>query len=418
MTQESKQTATLANTHIVEVDGKAAHVPVPVTVRFRMFPIPIVLIEADTLPPQVLSKERFEVVLANGVRLEEVMVSSINLGTLKGALVPAQQPVTAIDKGVPLREIRFCVLNFSIIYGSRDKCIEDEAVRKRIPHSRIEASGWCVEITGVPNVQDVEKGLERERGIGITYDGRITRLDATGFTVKEVEAFLDALRIFLSFARGAWCSFAAVEGKDQDGRRSWVRWGARCVTPRANHHLSWFRPHGGDDILSAVFPRFWNLFENGEGWRETLKRAIDWYVTSNTSVRHVGVILTKAALERLSFQILGEQKMSSGDFLLLAVEASSIESQIPSSSKRLKALQQTHRWQNGLHALVEIRNDLVHPTRKLGDVSDLAHREAWNLGQWFFEMLLLHQLEYQGSYRNRLATLHNEEEPFPLVPWA
>ena len=48
-----------------------------------------------------------------------------------------------------------------------------------------------------------------------------------------------------------------------------------------------------------------------------------------------------------------------------------------------------------------------------------AHRhEAWNLGQWYVELLLLRKLGYRGKYISRLATWHNGVETIQLVPWA
>ena len=231
---------------------------------------------------------------------------------------------------------------------------------------------------------------------------------------------LTALRTFLSFARGTSCSLALVEGKDQYGEQSWIRWGAHHVAPW-NSQRSWFRCHSGDDILSELFPRLWCLFENGDEWKQTILRTIDWYLLSNESAIHTGIILSQAALERFSHRILEGEKSkeeSTEKLIRSALEKLKIESQIPSTCGELKSLQQTHRWKDGVHALVNIRNDLVHPTVKLGDISHYAHYDAWNLGQWYIEMMLLRKLGYQGSYVNRLATRHSETKPILPVPWA
>ena len=411
---ELNQPVTTENTHIVEIDGQSTDVPV--TVTFRLAPYPTVVLEADELPGQVLSKERFKVALANGARLE-TMLRSFNPGTHKGSLIPARQPVTVIDNGVPLREVDFCVLNLPVVYGNQMKRSTDEGTSTAVPHIRIEASGWCVEMSGVQDIRNVVTILKRERGYGVTYKGRITRSATAGFTVEAVKPLLTALRTFLSFARGAWCSLALVRGKDQSGRQSWVRWGTHHVA-RWTNQRSWFGHHGGDDILSDLFPKFWRLFESDDEWQETIRRTIDWYLLSNESATHVGVILTQAALERLSHQILGrgkEGKEPAGAFIRKALEELHLELDIPSSCGGLKDLQQTCDWDDSLHALVAMRNDLVHPTAKLGDVSHYAHYEAWNLGQWYIEIVLLKELGYQGKYMNRLASPYNDLVPFEPV---
>ena len=415
---EPNQPITVENTDIVEIDGQSTHVPV--NVIFRSLPFPSVIIEAHRLPLLVLGKERLQITLANGARLE-VMVQSFNPGTLRGSLIPARQPVNVLDKRVPLKSLHFSILNFPELYGNQMKWRSiDGGASIAIPHTRIEASDWCVEITGVQNISDVVKTLKRQGGYGVTYNGAITRSDQADFTVEEVEVLLTALRTFLSFARGTSCSLALVEGKDQYGQQSWIRWGAHHVAPW-NGQRSWFRCHSGDDILSELFPRLWRLFENGDEWKQTILRTVDWYLLSNESATHTGIILSQAALERFSHRILERGKNraeSTGKFIRSALEELNIESQIPSTCGELKSLQQTHRWEDGVHALVNIRNDLVHPTVKLGDISHYAHYDAWNLGQWYIEMMLLSKLGYQGSYVNRLATRHSETKPILPVPWA
>ena len=86
-----------------------------------------------------------------------------------------------------------------------------------------------MEITGVAGMDDVLKELNRDRGYGFTYDGVITRMDGDTFSVEEVDSLLETLRMFLSFVRGKYCSLALVEGEDELGERTWVRWGAHHV---------------------------------------------------------------------------------------------------------------------------------------------------------------------------------------------
>lgn len=414
---EPNQQITLETTDIVEIDGQSVNVPV--NVIFRLFPLPKTVIEADELPNFVFNRERFEIALACGSRLQ-AMVCSFNPLTCRGSLIPALQPVTVVAKEVPLRSVQFSILNFPECYGNQMKWRSDRETSRAIPHALVEASGWRIEITGAKNISDVVKTLNQESGYGVTYNGVITRSDQAIFTVKQVESLLKALRTFFSFARGTSCSLALVTGKDQNGEQSFVRWGAHYVAPW-NGRRSWFRQHGGDDILTELFPRFWCLFKSGDEWKRTILRTIDWYLLSNESAIHAGIILTQAALERLSFQILGrgkKRKEPTGEFIRKALEKLNLEPQIPPSCPKLKNLQQTNKWDDGPHALVEIRNDLVHPKNKLGDISHHVHHDAWNLGQWYIEIMLLKILRYQGCYVNRLASWHKDNEAILPVPWA
>ena len=413
--QEPNQPITLETTDIVEIDGQSVNVSV--NVMFRLFPFPTIVIDADELPPLVLRKEPFEISLASGPRLE-TLVRSFNPLTCRGSLVPASQPVNVLDKEVLLKSLHFSILNFPEFFGNQRKWNIDEETYTAIPHTIIKASDWCVKITGVQNISEVVKALKRENGYGVTYNGVISRSDGANFTVQQVETLLKALRTFFSFARGTSCSLALVTGKDQNGEQSFVRWGAHYVAPW-NSQRSWFRQHGGDDILTELFPRFWSLFKSGDEWKRTILRTIDWYLLSNESAIHAGIILTQAALERLSYQILEPRKReTAGKLIRNALEELGLEPQIPTSCSTLKNLQKTHKWADGPHALVDIRNDLVHPKNKLGDISHQVHHDAWNLGQWYIEMMILKTLRYQGCYVNRLAGWHKENEAILPVPWA
>ena len=200
---EPSQPITLANTSIVEVNGQP--VETLVKVLLRLLPSPTVVMEADALPNIVHSKERFRVRLGNAAELE-AMVGSFNLGTGQGYLIPARQPVDVIDKGLPIRKVNFGILNFPEFYGNQSVWVSDGRADTTIPHAKLDTPDWCVEITGLSNISDVAKTLNQDKGYALTYTGVVTHRDDTGFSVNTVERLLTALRLFLSFVRGASCS--------------------------------------------------------------------------------------------------------------------------------------------------------------------------------------------------------------------
>ena len=409
---DAKHTIKLANANISAIDGQP--VKVPVDVKFRFFPIPTVVIESTQLPGTVLKKERFKIALDNGSQLE-AMVQLFNLGTGEGSLIPARQPVDVLDTGLPLKSVHFRILNFPDLYGRQDIWGGDDHNSFRISHAKLEAPPWTIEITGMPGLTDIVRTMSQERGYAFTYNGVITRSDGTVFMPRDVEALLSALRIFLSFARGAYCSLAMVEARDQFGEQSWVRWGAHHVTPW-NNKRSWLRWIHGWDTLSALFPEFWQLFAQDAEWRDTILRATDWYLQSNDSPPYVGIILTMAALERLSSQILNRARTSekTGEFIEEALCALSIKPDLPNKCEELK---QVKNWRTGSHALSDIRNDLVHSSQSLGPVSDYAYHEAWNLAQWYVELMLLRKLGFEGKYINRLTPWSERSQSIQHVPW-
>ena len=412
---EPNQPITLVETHIVDIDGQPVNVPVNVV--FQLFPYPRVVIELEQLSRVVLQKEPFKVSMHNGAQLDAVWLYP---PTFKGggSLTAARLPADVLDKKVPLKSVRFGILNFPWFSGRQDRLTEAQTGSTQTPHVKLEASGWCVEITGVVGMDDVLKELDRDRGYGFTYDGVITRMDGATFSVEEIDSLLETLRMFLSFVRGKYCSLALVEGEDELGERTWVRWGAHHVeswkTGRA-----WMLKNQGGNIMAELFPKFVSLFESRDQPGKTLARAIDWYLESNESAPHVGLILTEAALELLSYDVLGRPRRTGNESIRKYVENAlrelKLESNVPQECNELWKLKN---WGSGPHAITKIRNDLVHPRQDLGEISFYVHHEAWTLGQWYVEMILLKELCYQGKYWNRLSDLDGSSEAIQHVPWA
>ena len=368
------------------------------------------------MPNVVLQKERFEIKLRNGAQLEAI-VRSFNLGTAKGSLTPSHLPLDVIDKGLPLTSVQFGILNFPILLGRQDEWVDDKQYSTRIPHAKLDVPNWCVEITGVPNIASVVETLQRERGYGLTYKGFIKRSDGATFMPSDVATLIEALRLFFSFVRGGYCSLAMIEGIDQMGRQSWVRWGAHNVSGWDNRR-SWIDKVNGTDILSELFPKFVSALDCGESWASTVSRSIDLYLRSNELPPYIGLVLTQASLERLSHQVLErsrKKKESPGKYIEQALTKLKLDSRLPPNCKALLKL---GNWASGPHALVDIRNDLVHPRQNLGVVSNFAHHESWHLGQWYIEMILLNLLGFQGHYVNRLAGWGEYDQAIPTVPWA
>ncbi|MCY3614748.1 MAG: hypothetical protein OXH03_06600 [Bacteroidetes bacterium] len=436
MNQESKTVLPLTNTRIVEIDGLSTDIPI--NFNHQLSPQTdvigeILICEKNEPPPPVLrllltdKKEKIEVVLASGAKFDAISLrGEMKIGTDSYSqeifIIPARQPVTVINKGNPLTELAFPILNFPPILGSRRKFISDGEKNISIPNIQIKASSWCIEMTGVDDIWDVKKMLEEKRGLGITYIGRITQLNAAEFEVNEAKKLLSALQTFLSFSCGRACGFPLVEGKDRRGQNSWVRWGSHYVHPW-NYQHSLLCRHDYDIILQSLFPKFLVLFENDK-WANVLVRVINYYLESNTVLmREVGIISAQIALELLSYQISHEhrkyknKKEAAGISIQKALEELDIATNIPEHCESLRKLKRIYKWKNGPHALTDIRNDIVHPITKFDD-SPILQGEVWVLALWYIEMLLLKKLDHQGEYRSRFATGRTKLEPFPLVPWA
>ena len=73
---------------------------------------------------------------------------------------------------------------------------------------------------------------------------------------------------------------------------------------------------------------------------------------------------------------------------------------------------ETRSIDHGPWAIVEVRNDIVHPRTKYASVSARAQLEASDLADYYVELMLLKMLGYSGEHWNRMNDVHE------LVPWA
>ncbi len=333
------------------------------------------------------------------------------------SLFPEREPVSIHHTGDSLSSVEFVVLNFPVFQGKQEKNVESKGSCSGVGTVSIQVEPWIVDITAVPNFADVRKELAATGGYGITHSGTVRRADGDGFRVSEVEQLLGGLSLFLSFARGAYCGLTLVKGKSRDGEVAWERWGTDRVT-------GWFSPHSWFDIdhghlLAEVFPGFWHQYKKQE---KDLRVAITLYLDSNLGRSHGvgldgGLILTQAALERMAHNVGGK---GTGKRIAKALIENGITKEalpiLTDSCPELARLATEHGWEHGPHALVEIRNSVVHPRQSYGEISAMAFYEAWNLGQWYLELTFLSLFGACGEYSNRL-TKKWVGEVEPLGQW-
>lgn len=333
-------------------------------------------------------------------------------------LFPKREPISIHHTGDSLACVEFGVLNFPEFLGKQFRIAgENGKSRHRVDYVQFHADPWNIEITAAPNLSEAKQELDATGGYGITHSGTIKRTDGADFSAVDVERLLHGLSLFLSFARGAYCGLTLVKGKSGDGQVAWERWGTDRVT-------GWFSPPSWFDLnhshlLANVFPGFWRRYQERE---EELRTVITLYLDSNLGRSHGvgldgGLILTQAALERLAHGTGGKK---AGKRIARAFVENGIAEKAlcipPDPCPELARLATKHGWKHGPHALVEVRNEVVHPSRKYGRLSSRAYYEAWNLGQWYLELMLLSRFEAHGEYGNRL-TQKWVGEVEPLGQW-
>lgn len=434
----------LENTSITHIENLRLREPCSVKVVLHLSPTIRCRIESDNLPIQLVKDYQnkiFLITLKNGRNIKVLLSYNLNdffyrkgsKKTFKGFLFPYMSPCTVAQLNTLIKSVSFYILNFESFYGSRDKRAEVDGNHYRLGVTEMECDPWQIDITETPSFFENRKILKQEDGYSVSHTGFIKRSDGETFSVKEAESILRGLRTFLSFASGSACGLALVKAIDEYDGELVLEWGTSHIEPwNQKTTRSWLPSTDGGDSLSQLFPGFWRFYKNPD-WGNIVSTVIDWYFNSNNSPAHVGIISAQAALESLSYKILGEKppvkgikKLSAEEKLRKLLEIIGIDKEIPSSCEGLKDFSKQQIKQrrdkngdcyigDGPEAIVQIRNDLIHPEKKYNPISAEAQIDAIRLSLWYIELILLRKFEYYGRYMNRLR--NSGEDAYEDVPW-
>ena len=379
-------------------------------VSMRLLPTPRVLVEVFGRPTplagNLYNSDRISTIRIPGGAAIQVRTLEVHIGKGDFSLAtPIRQPVTSVRTGAKLASVRFDLLNFPSL--SRP---DRPAVLREGP--------WRIEIKPQKNLAEKRGALKTESGYALTHEGTMTRSDGMLFSVDEAEAILKTLYQFLSFARGGSCGLALVAGKDENGDGAWEQWGSYWSYPWFSLP-SWLdHRRNNEEELAQVFAGFMKMMKPKKySYEEPISAALFWYLRSNESNNpYAGIILTQAALERLSRDTLSDSEWASHETkgrIGETLKKACIDPAVPLSCKELSILKDT----DGASVVVRTRNNLVHS--KVSESLSLdALLEIQHLGQWYVELLLLWKCGYRGCYVDRLRDVLDGECELELVPWA
>ena len=372
---------------------------------------------------EINEKGEVKVRLDNGTTFEAVVGNRQGLGGGKvwNVLIPKLEPVTVRDDNQLLSCCRFSLINFPNMWGDDDvwqsNSPDGNSSTLVAQRFHLEDPPWIVTMDAVEDLMSMHYSLTRRGGSAITHHGTITRTDSREFSVDGLAKLLDALHLFLSFTRGSYCGITYLEGQDTNGKGVWQQWGTYRVEPWRRPLQSW-SDESKSHSLSSVFKGFRNLLNN-PSQSDTVSQVVNWYLRSNESSEpEVSVVLTQAALERLSYHIIGSKNSKTGEWINQALVQTGINTQIPADCPELIQLNRQHNWRHGPHALVNIRNNLAHASNNIGTISATAMMEAQALGLHYVELMLLHLSGFCGNYMNRLKRSGGYVSQVEPVPWA
>ena len=401
----------IADTRIIRIDS--TDVDIPTRVVQRLFPRPGVFLECLGWPPFASDEDSDHVLyLKDGISLT-ARFGSIAPGKCY-TWVPPVQPCIVKGSSARLSSFDFVVINFRWFAGSQDLHLQTDDGYQRVSAFTFYADPWSIELTAVSGLTDILGTIGKSAGYAVTHTGRILRADRSDFDGSEAEQVVRSLATFLSFLRGGRCGIALATGIADDGDEAWHRWGTGHVK-RGNSSRYWLSGIHSEDALSELFRGFFRCLVSADG--HAAQNIIDWYLNASESAYHVGLILTQSALESLSGLILERRKRPDekpGCFIRDAMMRLDLENlaMVPESLPNLHDFAGTSKTNHAPWAIVDVRNDLIHPDRRHGTISQRTQLEANELAEYILELMLLKTFGYTGRHWNRI------EDRNELVPWS
>ncbi len=360
----------------------------------------------------------------------EVLFSSLHIEVgAAGHVARVSGSISRFTKGTAsgLKEIGFQVVNFNDFFSPG---VYATPTFGSPPHvAELQHGGWRIRYTAVPEFKEIFESVGEIGGYAFTHLGTLDRTDGSHFSAQDADAVLDALRRFLSFARGAASSLPVQWGTDADGSIVWEQWGAQPVDPWKGRY-TWFDEHHGN-LLSELFDAFAQTKCDAD-LGPPFSLALHWYQNSNIRAGGMegAIILGLTALDLLGAMVVVDRarvmsdskydKLVAKDKLARLLEVLKVPNAVPPKLTNLSAFASTNDWPTASETLAQVRHGYVHSNKKRRQVvlsaPNLATFEAWQLSLWYQELALLYLLGHRGEYRNRLTAewLGQVEK----VPWA
>ncbi|MBD3886962.1 hypothetical protein IFO70_35640 [Phormidium tenue FACHB-886] len=340
------------------------------------------------------------------------------------------EPIT-IGSGESLYAVHFHLINFMNFRSPLKSLAKDDRRIHFCDRAIFEADDWKITIDELKTTADDVKLLSSQGGYAITHVGRVERISRTDFTKEECHSILKALSDFLSFVRGFRVRPVLLNGYSAENELVWEEWAASDATSWQNVY-SWASSLPAKNF-AQVFPEFLSWWKE---WDEAAKRVIYWYCESNVQAVTVesSCILEQAALELIAWTYLKAdfesdkslKDKSTSQKLNYLFSKLKIPQEIPSDLTALRELaNRQDKWKhdrkgNGAYVFVSVRNNITHSAPEnqefLNDTSIQERIEAWELGLWYLELVLLSLFSYKGEYVNRLHKGNRYFGDVELVP--
>lgn len=362
----------------------------------------------------------------------EAFVTSVPMLLFANGTRPVEGRVGRIEFGEAARctRVRFHLPNFLFFHGAP---VRDAPNSSSLQRAVLEHGGFRVSMDrAMPFGDPLEDEIRKDGGYAITHVGIVERIDGSALSLKDSEPVLNCLGHYLSFCRGSWTCPVLLCAEDGGGSVVGQRWELGNTIDGYKQTRPWLprnEPVGAH--MSQAFRGFADAWFSAL-WREAIRIATQWYVESSTGAVEKSIILTQAAFELLAWTRLVEdthalskkmwegKSMSFAEKLRQLLQSCSIPLSVPAELDHMLAYSEALRVSDGPEALTSLRNALVHPSpskRKRLQEHPGAAVDAWKLGLWYLDLIILHVCGYKSRYSNKTVWGWPADDAM-AVPWA
>jgi hypothetical protein len=229
-----------------------------------------------------------------------------------------------------------------------------------------------------------------------------------------VQRLRQRLFTLLSFVAGQQIGVMPIVGLDGDGQLVWAEWGSPRFDGFEQRTWRWCPTHTVSQVLPTLAQAVCEL-ANVPALEKVFDRAVNYLLVANgPGFLDVRIPVACSGLELLGWAVLQREqwlttdafgKLTAGHVAQLLCQWAGIPVDLPDHYAALRRRPTGQQDWAGPDIVFKVRNDLVHPPRKLDDPAWPTHEalfQACQLTTWYLELAILRLLDYKGGYRSRL----------------
>jgi hypothetical protein len=295
----------------------------------------------------------------------------------------------------------------------------------------MELGGWRLTLDRRHDYDTALAGARFSTLFMLTHVMDIQRVDGEDFSVDSARQLLECLRVSCSFALGRWVAPALPVGYDNTDHVVWEEWTAPICDPaQQTNGSAWLYRTRSDDLahlIERALPAFLDPSRPGIT-RFQMILAVQCVEEGFVEQR---ILAAFPALENLAWvtlvldgvvprrQYKNSQIWPGERRLRTLLERAQISTDIDADAVPALAIFATaENLPDGPAAVTAVRNRLVHPQSPHDQIYHLdgLARDAWLLSRHYLTLLILHSINYQGSFQTLLPPYGFAGNTKP-VPW-